>query len=409
MTCQKRYLLDSIQEPHCMSCKKVWSLEFMNENFTQSFMKKEYRENRETIFFKEEETHFPAILPVAEHRKKIDDVDSQITAKKSEMKANDENEDQMVRDQRAIHRGLVDELDILMTRRRKLVSKDVSAEKREVVMKCPLGECRGFLDARFFCAMCDSQVCRDCHVKKDETEQKHECKKDDVATIQELNRSTKPCPKCHTRIFKTDGCDQMFCVQCHTPFSWKTGQVETGVIHNPHYFEQLRAGNIVHQRHQPHQGGCGAMRDALQVRRIAEKAFKKVPIDEEKRLNDEIFHYYQQLVHYRAVYLPRFTIVVDRTDERIKFLTGKLDEKKFKQRLYVHRQSLVRQIEEQQILDTCVNAGEDIFRLLTEGNAIVSVTQLRNLFELTCQAFKELDKKYQHKGLLPPSSIRLFF
>jgi hypothetical protein len=44
-------------------------------------------------------------------------------------------------------------------------------------------------------------------------------------------------------------CDQMFCVECHTAFSWVTGQVVNGVIHNPHYYEFLRKqGNGVAPR-----------------------------------------------------------------------------------------------------------------------------------------------------------------
>jgi|TARA_R110000803_G_scaffold60047_1_gene119120 hypothetical protein len=29
----------------------------------------------------------------------------------------------------------------------------------------------------------------------------------------------------------------MWCTQCYTAFDWRTGHIETGRIHNPHYFE----------------------------------------------------------------------------------------------------------------------------------------------------------------------------
>jgi hypothetical protein len=60
-------------------------------------------------------------------------------------------------------------------------------------------------------------------------------------TIKMIQKESKPCPNCNEFISKISGCDQMFCVHCGTAFSWKTGQVERGTIHNPHahqYFQK---------------------------------------------------------------------------------------------------------------------------------------------------------------------------
>jgi len=84
-------------------------------------------------------------------------------------------------------------------------------------------------------------VCKNCHsLYKDG----HECKQYDIETVKQILSDTKPCPKCLTRISKIEGCDQMFCVSCFTAFSWNTGHIENGKIHNPHYFELIRTGKI---------------------------------------------------------------------------------------------------------------------------------------------------------------------
>jgi hypothetical protein len=66
---------------------------------------------------------------------------------------------------------------------------------------------------------------------------RHKCNPDDVATAKYLATTTKPCPRCHTSIQRESGCAQMLCIKCHTVFNWNTLKEETGVIHNPHFYQ----------------------------------------------------------------------------------------------------------------------------------------------------------------------------
>ena len=123
-----------------------------------------------------------------------------------------------------------------------------------VLCPCPLDTCKGFVtykqgqdEAIAKCPVCDTQVCIECLCKIPLQKEgdashhaKHQCLPDDLASAKMIKKGSKPCPKCGTRISKVDGCDQMWCVACRTPFSWNTGKVETGPIHNPEYFRMRR-------------------------------------------------------------------------------------------------------------------------------------------------------------------------
>jgi hypothetical protein len=111
--------------------------------------------------------------------------------------------------------------------------------QRRIIMGCPVSSCGGFVDTLWKCGMCDTKICKECRVCK--TDDEHVCKLDDIATAAALDAESKPCPKCAVAISKVSGCDQMWCTQCHTTFSWKSGKVEMSVIHNPHYFQWMAA------------------------------------------------------------------------------------------------------------------------------------------------------------------------
>jgi hypothetical protein len=87
------------------------------------------------------------------------------------------------------------------------------------------------------CGTCESVYCRKCNIIK---EKDHECKEDDIKTAEFLKKSTKACPTCAILIHKVSGCTQMWCPSCKTTFDYKTGKIDEGIIHNPHYFEWIR-------------------------------------------------------------------------------------------------------------------------------------------------------------------------
>jgi dolichol-phosphate mannosyltransferase len=86
-------------------------------------------------------------------------------------------------------------------------------------------------------------------IKGKDKDVEHTCDPGVKETVALIIKESKPCPKCGERISKIDGCDQMWCIDCHTAFSWATGQLVNGVVHNPHYYEFLRQqGNGVAPR-----------------------------------------------------------------------------------------------------------------------------------------------------------------
>ena len=109
------------------------------------------------------------------------------------------------------------------------------------IKQCSYPNCNGLLSKSWKCPLCDKNTCSQCHEPKEEN---HECDEDMIKNIEAVKKDSKPCPKCGTAISKIDGCDQMYCVSCHTAFSWRTGKIETGNIHNPEYFRYRRENNL---------------------------------------------------------------------------------------------------------------------------------------------------------------------
>jgi hypothetical protein len=234
----------------------------------------------------------------------------------------------------------------------------VAEERRQFVRACPAADCRGFLSTAWKCGMCDNWTCPECHeVKGKEKDAPHTCDPNNVATAQLLARDSRNCPKCAALIFKIDGCDQMWCTQCHTAFSWRTGRIETHMIHNPHYYEYRR--NHGGMPRNPGDVPCGGFPDLNNVMRIVSRANIFWPT---------IAAAHRSYAHCQFVVVPRYTVNIndDNRDLRVKFMIGDISEDEFKKKIQQREKSRQRKTDIRQVVEMYMNVIGDLFQALIQ-------------------------------------------
>ena len=234
------------------------------------------------------------------------------------------------------------------------------AERREFIMKCPAEECRGFLSTSYKCGTCSKWACQSCLVTIGENrDAEHTCNPDTVESAKMIRAETQPCPKCGTRIFKIDGCDQMWCVMegCGTAFSWNTGHIVTGVIHNPHYYEWLRRnGGAAGAAREVGDIPCGGMPLTWQFVRAMHDV--EIPNDM-KTVLLESFRNMQELTTRITEYPARVPQLMNK-EEDVAYLMNKLTEDEWKRSLELAEAKFTRKKEIGQILQTLLTAGSDM-------------------------------------------------
>jgi hypothetical protein len=124
---------------------------------------------------------------------------------------------------------------------RKIINKKTTVVKSIYNRPCSNSTCNGMLKTDSnLCSICDHITCSKCLQPYNKNIKDHSCNEDDIKTAKLLKKDTKYCPKCNFGITKISGCDVMFCTQCNTSFNWKTMEILTKNLHNPHYLEYLR-------------------------------------------------------------------------------------------------------------------------------------------------------------------------
>jgi|LauGreDrversion4_2_1035121.scaffolds.fasta_scaffold159551_2 hypothetical protein len=325
-----------------VNCGKEWTRKFMNEHFTCVFMNKKYKPHLEQVLFDQEKSLLPSTQVVVEEIVRREKINAKI--KKIDLHINH-----------------------LKEQRFKLIRLKHNPAKivKQFIRKCPFDECRGFLDAQWKCGLCLKQTCSDCHELK---ESEHTCNPDSVESAKLIAKDSRPCPKCQSLIYKIDGCDQMWCTQCHTAFSWTHGTIETK-IHNPHYYEWQRKNGTIHREN--NDGECGRTLDQYVFSQIYVLT-KSIIYDIENhggplvKLLNKLQNIIRLCIHNAQVEIPQ-RHPIDNLPIRIDYLRGKIDESALKQKIRFNQKKSMQNAEIIKVIQFVNTAVTDVLYRLMDG------------------------------------------
>jgi hypothetical protein len=359
--CVQRYLLETSNDPHCMGCKRAWDREVVDEGCTKTFRNKQLKEHRETILMERERCLLPETQPLVERRLHAKALEHQVA--------------EISRQIRNLYRErdrLQDE--VYEARYNRILPP--GEKKREFVRKCPVEDCRGFLSTAWKCGICENKICPECNEIKGED---HECDPANVETVKLLKKDTKPCPKCGTLIFKISGCSQMWCPDCHTAFCWNTGRIETGIIHNPHYYEFQRQHGTRGRNHGDIP--CGGMPTLNELRAVVRQS------------DITIYNIHRGITHIQEVELrwqyPEVQ-AVDNTELRVQFMMKEIDETYMKQALQKREKAYAKMRDIRGILQMVSDTGGDLMRQIVVNpnefsKSLDVLNRLRVYYNVTMQ------------------------
>lgn len=419
MACQKTFILDTFNDSHCMSCKRAYRHEQLTNIFPKTFLVKPYKEHRENILYEREKCMLPASQAELELdarkqvvREQTLENNKRIRAINNEMwqfhiktgrlysRTNLTDEERVWLDKQGKELKVCREKSKLLTlQRRELMYAHLGSEeqnKREFVKKCPGEGCNGFLSTAWKCGMCNIRVCSKCLEEKDENN--HECDPENVKTAELIAKETKPCPACGTRIFKISGCSQMWCTSCHVAFNWNTLRIETGVVHNPHFYEFQRASNGgVAPRVPGDNGGCDHempyVWTCIRTWEVKARGLSKVHIS---RLTD-IHRLTTHISHYEVHNLPNGYEVNANSDIRKLFLKNLIDEKKFKWILQRREKKMNKGREIRQLYEMFTTCCKDLIgRSILENATPSEVNKIFKEYATLSNYFNESAAKIQN-------------
>lgn len=397
-TCVRIYLGSSPNESHCMSCKFEWSDSFVLLSVNKTYFHTDLKEQKKQKCFEIEKSKL---------------AESQMEAKQFLIKENATKKmkeiDTEIKRLRKIIDTLKNEKSIVIYS----LNKKVIKEQKAFIMKCQASNCNGFVSKSYKCELCDKTTCSKCF---EIVEENHECKPENIETAEYIKSNSKPCPKCATRISRIDGCSQMWCTHCQTPFDWVTGLILVNVVvHNPHYYQHLQNANGGIMPRNPQDILCGGMPNLNNFRTFLASAVSLVlnphHIHYNKFISTNVFNIYRFIGHIHAMLRTDITRDFERSIEstRIQLILNRITENDFKQQIYKHYTTKNKRTINNRLVETVHVVGVDLIqrycKMFDSSKQIISIDVA---YELTYKLIQEFNGIIKYFNELQEEKTKLF-
>lgn len=409
-TCYKQYINTLSEDVNCMSCKKNWTRSDIHSKFDASYINTILKKRRETILYDREQTLMAETQPVVERIKFDKSLQKEISIYENEVI-------QLNKKIRRLYHERVLKLENFDIEH-SIASTEQTGQlqyRNRLIKKCTFNNCKGFLSSVWKCGLCNNWTCPECfEVRGLEKNEEHTCNPDNLATAQLIKKDTRSCPNCSEGIYKIEGCSQMWCTSCKTPFDWNTGKIVTGNIHNPHYNEWRRHNNNYDR--DPNDVVCG--REL--TNRFLNRLYKSHREDDAPELKQyetpirEIIRKIMEFTDYNVRNYNNNNLVAENRQLRIEYLLDNISEDHLKIVLQRKEKHMCKRGELINIYTMFVQCSTDILYRLYDS---VHSTEVNNeqLLEITKDILNELNalREYTNNCLIKlgkvyNSSVRTF-
>lgn len=385
--CSKRYLLEEMTEAKCMICKRQWPNAFIYNTFSKTFLHGAYRKHLKKVWVERETSLIPSTLPFVHAKQKIYGCSEEIAKAHIQI---DSLESQI----RELKKH-ISKLESQKTECTLFISdcgiNENDFSKIDLLMPCPKENCNGLVEkSNSKCVACGTVVCSKCF----ELSHDSQCDENKVLSANDINKNTRPCPKCATRIYKLEGCDMMFCTNCKMAFSWAKGSILNGPIHNPHYFEwqqrlaeeTLRNSTFISPANNNFPN-CGEIPDYI-IHFF--RHFTHIVPDYEKYSDyiNKVKDLIRSVTHYQSVEIPwyvRETTInheVQMRHLRIFYVLGKIDRDNFVKSILIYERKKQKAIIIRDIIRSfntvCIDYLQILVRYLITTSSTLEKSQANN-------------------------------